>query len=579
MAKVVPPSFDFLNFFPHHKRMFVRQDKRKNGRILLKVVENVKVGDKVKQKFICGLGSFHESETEEIQKIIKTGEEIIVSIKNKRRPVLPGFESMVYTPRKRNRINRESPLSTINAKNLKEESRIRVGIYDVFENQYKQLSLFDTIDSGYNQKESNELLKEMVLARIDKPSSKRKSVENIERDKNKEIDLNGVYRMMDKLGEREGWVKEKIARNTLGLFKDRIKVAFFDVTTLYFESFIPDNLRVSGFSKDNKVKETQVVLALMTTTDGLPLGYELFPGNTYEGDTLIGAVDVLRKKYEVVDASVIADRAMFTRKNLNAMRDRKVNFIVSAKLRTMKKEMKEEILNASEEFLKESEGKVTNKIWEYEYEGQRLVVSYSKKRADKDKKDRKRLLDRIEKKLKDGKVLLKGLVKNTGTKKYLKFEKENKEFAFLDENKIEEDARWDGLYGIASNQGKDKVSGSEIIERYRGLWQVEEAFRVNKSDMKMRPIYHYKDKRIMAHVLICYMAYALVATVKYKLKKANVKMSIRKIKEELGYVQASVVRDTRTRRRFLLPSKTTPDQRAIYNALGLKLEEKVRLLK
>ena len=153
------------------------------------------------------------------------------------------------------------------------------------------MGLFGTIAKGYKKNDTNEMLKEVVTARIDRPSSKRKSVENMERERGKKYDLDSVYRLMDKLAEREGWVKEKIAGRTLGLFKEKIHVAFFDVTTLYFESFTPDELRVSGYSKDNKAKETQVVLGLMTTTDGLPLGYELFPGNTYEGVTLISAVD------------------------------------------------------------------------------------------------------------------------------------------------------------------------------------------------------------------------------------------------------------------------------------------------
>ena len=188
-------------------------------------------------------------------------------------------------------------------------------------------------------------------------------------------------------------------------------------------------------------------------------------------------------------------------------------------------------------------------------------------------------IKRVEKKLKDGKVKVSALVKNTGTKKYLKFEKNNKETAILDEEKIKEAQRWDGIFGIVTSHDKEKVSGGEIFERYRGLWQVEDAFRVNKRDLKMRPIYHWTPKRIKSHVLICYMAYALVARVKYKLKKAKLKLSIERIREELGYLQASVVKDQKTGRRFLLPSKVTDTQRAICDALGVKLQEKIQILK
>ena len=385
--------------------------------------------------------------------------------------------------------------------------------------------------------------------------------------------------MMDKLYKREEWVKEKIGKKTLELFKEKIKVAFFDVTTLYFESFEADELRVSGYSKDNKVKETQVVFALMTTTDGLPLGYELFPGNTYEGSTLISAVDTLCEKYEVVDVSIVADRAMFTRENLGLLEKKKIHFIVSAKLKNMKKKTVEQILNDVEKVLKDKKDEVETWTGEYEYEGRRLVISYSKKRAEKDKKDRQRLLDRVKKKLRGGKVRVSDLVKNTGTKKYLKMEKKNKEFATLNEEKIKREERWDGVFGIVSSHGKEEVSAAEVFKRYRGLWQIEDAFRVNKSDLKMRPIYHWTPKRIKAHLLICYVAYALVARVRHKLKKAQIKLSVERIREELGYMQASIVKDQRTGAKFLLPSSITDTQRAIYNALGIKIEDKVRPLK
>ena len=118
-----------------------------------------------------------------------------------------------------------------------------------------------------------------------------------------------------------------------------------------------------------------------------------------------------------------------------------------------------------------------------------------------------------------------------------------------------------------------------MFERYRGLWQIEAAFRVNKHDLKMRPIFHWSPKRIKSHILICYMAYALVATAKHKLKKSNLNLSINRIKEELSYIQASVVRDKKSGKRFLMPSKANDVQKAIYSAFGLELQEKAQYLK
>ena len=267
---------------------------------------------------------------------------------------------------------------------------------------------------------------------------------------------------------------------------------------------------------------------------------------------------------------------MFTKSNLKALTERKMDFVVSAKLKSMGKEMTERILADVEMVRKE--GCEDDWHGEYEYDGRRLVVGYSLKRAGKDRRDRERLLERLKKKMKDGKVRVSELVKNTGTKKYLRFEKNNKEMAVPDEEKIAEQERWDGIYGVSTSHDRLKMGGAEIFGRYRGLWQVEEAFRINKHDLRMRPVYHWTPKRIKAHILICYMAYAVSVAVRHKLKKAGVRMSVARMKEELGYLQVSVVRDKGTGKRFLLPSRVTPAQRSIYEALGIEIQEKVRVL-
>lgn len=133
------------------------------------------------------------------------------------------------------------------------------------------------------------------------PVSKRKSAKEIKKNTDEEIDLDRIYRMMDKVYENTNSIKDLIKSSTLSLFNYKVDVAFFDVTTLYFESFTPDNLRNFGFSKDKKFKETQIVLALITTSDGLPLGYELFPGNTFEGHTLITVIDQFKKTYDIAN--------------------------------------------------------------------------------------------------------------------------------------------------------------------------------------------------------------------------------------------------------------------------------------
>ena len=173
---------------------------------------------------------------------------------------------------------------------------------------------------------------------------------------------------------------------------------FFDVTTLYFESIDVDDARNFGYSKDNKFKETQIMLALVTTHEGLPLTYLIFPGNTYEGHTLVHAVDELKKSYDVERVLFVADRAMFNETNLKALEDSGIHYIVAARLKSLPKTLKNEILN--NEFYKAT--KVDNELhWTktLAYKDRRLIVSYSSKRARKDAADRQRLIDRLLKKV------------------------------------------------------------------------------------------------------------------------------------------------------------------------------------
>jgi transposase len=553
--------------------MFVRVVSKDKNHVSIRIVENHRVDGKVKQKTICCVGHLKKDDIEKIEIHKRIAEEMIVKIKNEINPALPGMEEILHAPRKRNPIDEDMA----NIKSLEEEARINIGIDDIFGHAYDLLNLENAIETGYKQNEASALLKEMTLSRISNPVSKRMSVRNIQQEKNISLNLDKVYRMMDKVFENQEGIKEKIRSSTLNLLNQKVDVAFFDVTTLYFESFSPDELRNFGFSKDNKFKETQVMLALITTTEGLPLGYELFPGNTCEGNTLIRVIEEIEKRYTLSNTFIVADRAMFTKSNLSKLDEKKVKFVIAAKLRSMKMEMKEKFVG-DVILTKESSENLEHFTKDYEYEGRRLVVSYSKKRADKDKKDRERLVERIKKKMKDGKVRLSDLINNTGTKKYLKLEKKGAKEATLNESKIEEDAKWDGIHGVITNHDTNDLSSEEILKKYKGLWQIEAAFRVNKHDLKMRPIFHWSPQRVKAHVLICFMAYSLVAFIRFKLNQKNIKLSFQEIQNELSRLEMSIVKDKKTGKRFILPSKITATQQSIYRALGLVIDSKVRLL-
>ena len=322
-------------------------------------------------------------------------------------------------------------------------------------------------------------------------------------------------------------------------------------------------------AKTVNFKETQVVLALVTNSEGHPLSYELFPGNTSECKTLVSVVKKLKNNFSVKKAILVADRAMFSKANLELMEEEEIDYVVAAKLKSLPKKSKDEILETKKQWMekaskaKESPSKKTK---EYEYIGRKLVVSYCPKRAAKDSSDRQRLIDRLMKKVKNGQVPIKDLIPNYGTKKYISVE--NKQKAKVNEEKIREDSLWDGLHGVITNtQGP---SAEELLNRYRGLWRIEEAFRVNKNTLKMRPIYHWKKTRIEAHIAICFLAYSLSYTMKYQLEQEGVKFSIQKMREILKRDQYSIIEDQKSKKLYRFPSKATEPIQAIYQVFGLK---------
>ncbi len=550
--------------------MFVRTKKRANGFVQVQIVESVRNGKKISQKILRNVG---QAKTDwELEEFVRLGEAMVIQVKNARKPALPIFDPAdIHTPSSHPKGKASSVVADdqcVRIKDLREQKRIVEGYHEICGQVFDELGVADLINDTKKDAQWNELLRILVLARIFDPGSKRHTAAVIAEDFDQIVPLEKVYRMLDHLYRYEDEVRKLIGERTIGLFDDDVDVLFFDVTTLYFESIVADGLREFGYSKDCKFKETQVVLALVSTTYGLPITYRLFPGNTYEGHTLVEMIRLLRSDFKIAQVTLIADRAMFTEPNLALLEKEGVAYIVAAKLRGMTKSKKASILEA--ETYKPVAVVRDELLWikEIEHDNRRLIVSYSESRAKKDSADRTRLLSRMLKKASGKKIPLKMLIPNRGTQKFLKVVGGH---ASLDEERIEEDQQWDGLHGLITNV-KDK-SASEIIARYGGLWQIEEAFRVNKHNLQMRPIFHWTKKRIHAHISLCFLAYAVLKNCLFRLNAHKVSISIEQFRHELDRIQASILIDQQTLRRYRIPAPMTPQQKAIYKAFKLRRSE------
>ncbi len=444
--------------------------------------------------------------------------------------------------------------------NMVEIARSVDGMHDIFGAMLDKIHLRDLF-KPYEY----ERLKDIIICRIAEPSSKRHTAELLTKDYLKPLSVDQIYRLMDVLSAKQMEIKQRVFETSKYFIKnEKVEILFFDVTTLHFESQIADELRNLGMSKAHKIGEVQVVLALATTSEGLPIGYNLFPGNTAEVSTLLISLNEWIRHLNIQDVTVVADRAMMSEANLSAMEQANFKYTVAAKLRSLSKVMKENILARRAE-VQATVCRQGMKIQEYDYNGRRLVVSYSESRAKKDRNDREKLLARIQKKL-GHKVKEKELITHKGYLKY--FEEVSKGEMVLNQEKIIEDARWDGLHGIITND--KNTSAVQLLERYRGLWVIEESFRINKHTLAMRPIYHFKPKRIESHILICYLAYAVSRYTQKQVSEFHKPMSIAKIRGELGRVESGLLEDDITGERYKLPSSTSADAIAIYRAFGMR---------
>ena len=587
--------------------MFIKTAPRKNGAVSIRVVESYRDGNISRHRTLVSLGGGKTKQ--EIKNLKAKAKRVIANLQQARQPALPGMAKEVCgpkkkpigRPRKRQRTAPFRPPPSL--LDIQETGRIVKGVTAVCGSLYEQSCFQDIIQGAGDDREWNECLKACVLSRVAEPSSKRKTAALLDEDYARSVPLEKIYRMMDHLFQCRERVKDKVAENTLALFRQQADVLFFDVTTLYFESAAVDELRAFGFSKDCKFKEVQVLLALVTNHEGCPLSYELFPGNTQEGGALIKTMEQLKKRFSVRRATVVADRAMFSEKNLQFMDESGFEYVVAAKLRALPKDLREDILGSGlnrfhlkrrkekeqkeqqkqdkkqqkrrERDAERAEEKAENRALDLKsHRGRRLVVHWSRKRAEKDEKDRERLIERLMKKIKNNKISVQKLIPNYGTKKYIKIERGTD--AVLDKDKMEKEARWDGFHGIVTNVKGERAKA--LLSRYRELWRIEEAFRVNKHTLKMRPIYHWKPRRVHAHISICFLAYSLSFTMRKRLKEAGLSLSVERIREILKRDQYSVVEDQKTGRRYRIPSKWTKTLQQIYEVFGLKRVSKVTAL-
>jgi len=473
--------------------MYIRITKNQRGQAYYHLVESYRQDGKVKQRVLLSLGRVEENKLEELAAAI-----------NKH-------------------------LETANIFNLAKEIDIAstyiLGPLLVIERMTDELGVTEilkkiTRDHERLQFDFQKVIFTQLCSRFIKPVSKLALYDNwIERLYpgmiDHDIELQHIYRSLDLLAHHKSEIEKFLYQWEKDLFTINVDVVLYDLTTLRFESTREDmdDLRRFGYSKEMRTDCTQVVLGLLTDTNGIPLCFEVHPGNTFEGNTLSSIVEKMQKKFAIRRFIFIADRGLFSFDNLEHIRNSQGEFIVGLKMGSMEKEVKEDFY------------KIKNFTWineelavyETKLREDRCIITWSKSRAERDRKTREDVIEKIKKKIAANKKKAKKLITNRNYKKYIKIE--GKDQCELNYKAIAEEATKDGFFGVITNV--TTMSPGEIVMNYKQLWKVEDAFGEIKGTLKTRPMFHWTDDRIIGHLVLCFLAYLCEAHLTKALRDSN----------------------------------------------------------
>ena len=432
-------------------------------------------------------------------------------------------------------------------------------------------ALYDRI--GYGAVESD-LFRHLVICRLFNPGSKLRTIDYLQRYLGVGYDITQIYRFLDKLCVFEVDDHRNIKRDKNGLVirsKDDVKaqverisfehtkkvtggsveVVFYDMTTLYFEAAEEDDLRKAGFSKDGKHSCPQIFLGLLVTTGGNPIGYEIYEGNIFEGHTLIPVIEKLASTHGFSHPIIIADAGLLSKDNIKSLEEQGYKYILGARPKNESQALREQILGLH---MKDGDVFVLDKT-----KTVKLVVSKTEKRAAKDAHNREKGLARLEKKVAKGR-LTKSSINNRGYNKYLKMEGDVT--ISIDMDKFHADAAWDGIKAYLTNTD---LSKEEVITNYSNLWYIERAFRMNKSDLRVRPIYHRLRNRIEGHICICFTAYTVLLELERMLKATDSSLTLARVRESVKTMYRLNYVSPNTRKPMSVLLRMDADQKQVYD--------------
>lgn len=414
--------------------------------------------------------------------------------------------------------------------------------------QSRPLFLYRLLSRIYNlfgfDKYDDSLIRDLIVARVYQPQSKRETKEVISDLFGINYSLITIYRHLKRAIDHnlKGQFQKALINFAKTELNDDLRLVFYDVTTLAFDSHAKVGLKDFGYSKDHRFQDVQIVVGLVVNCDGFPLYFDVFNGKTFEGKTFVSVVEKVKKLLNNPDLVVIADAAMISRINVEELDKRHVGFIVGARLGSLPVKLQKQI----SDHVQGADLKTTT----VKYLGHRLICQYSTSRAAKDKSDR-------EKQIEKAKIIISSPSRISSRFRFVQTVNGKYE---VNNTLIEKAKRLGGIKGYLTNTN---LTESTVIERYHDLWRIEKAFRITKTDLEARPIFLRLDKTITCHLII---VFAGLAIVRYLEIKTN--MSIKRILKIAGKVLTHEVTNSQTGEKALIETTIIDEE----------LKQKIKLL-
>jgi len=401
-----------------------------------------------------------------------------------------------------------------------------------------------------------------------------------------ELSLHHLYRAMAFLGEE---IEEKTERTPFavrtikdlveeGLFEERrdlftgLDFVFFDTTSIYFEGQGGQSLGQRGHTKDHRPDLNQMIVGAVIDGRGKPICSEMWPGNTTDVKSLIPVTDRIRKRFGVGQFCMIADRGMISAGTIEQLEERKMPFILGARMRKVR-EIKFEVLSRGGRYREvHPEGTSSKdpsplKVKEVTVENRRYIICLNSRQARKDALDREAILASLNEKLKTNP---KSLIGNKGFRKYLKLDRDK---ITINQKKIDEDSRFDGKWVLMTNT---HLPAEEVALKYKELWQVEQVFRDIKSVFETRPIFHQRNETITGHVFCSFLALVLRKELDRRLGLKGHDFEWSDIKQDLRALQEIIIEENGKSLKIRSEAKGICGK--VFQAVGIALPPTIREL-